>query len=163
MQNSGLLRRFAAMLYDALLLFAILMLASIPFVVPLGEGEDMESTYKLVYQLSMAAVIYMYFVGYWKTRGRTLGMQSWGLQIVNKDGQLPGLGQATVRFFAASIPWAFLVLGIYLLFLDQTAGAVICWAVFATGLLWQLWDKDKLALHDRFSGTRTVYVPRQKK
>ena len=162
MQNSGLIRRLAAMLYDALLLFALLMLASVPFVVPLG-GEDMESTYELIYQLAMAGVIYAYFVGYWVTRGRTLGMQSWGLQIVNKKGQTPSLGQATLRFFAGSISWACLILGFYLLLEDQLVAAAISWVCFGIGFLWQLWDKDTLALHDRLSGTRTVYVPRDKK
>ncbi len=161
MQNTGLVRRIAAMIYDALLLFAVLMLASAPFVVPLG-GEDMGSTYKLVYQLAMAAVIYAFFVGYWVTRGRTLGMQSWGLQIVNVQGQLPSLGQATIRFFAVCIPWACLVLGLNLLLAEQTLGAVASWAAFGVGFLWQLWDRNKLALHDRLSGTRTVFVPKEK-
>ncbi len=161
MQSAGLTRRIAAMVYDGLLLFAILMLASLPFVVPLGEEEEMQSTYKLVYQLAMAGVIYAYFVGYWKSRGRTLGMQSWGLQIVNNDGQLPTLGQSTLRFVAASAPWACLVLGIYLLvYQDQLAAAILSWACFALGYVWQLWDKAGLGLQDRFSGTRIVYIPR---
>ena len=159
MQNSGLLRRSAAMLYDALLLFALLMLASVPFVIPL-DGEDMASTYKLVYQLAMLGVIYAFFVGYWTTRGRTLGMQSWGLQIVNKDGRVPGLGEATVRFFAAGVSWAILVLGIYLLISGQTIAAGVSWLVCWILFFWQLWDRDKLALHDRLSGTRCVFVPK---
>ncbi len=161
MQSAGLMRRIGAMVYDGLLLFAILMLASLPFVVPLGEEEEMQSTYKLVYQLAMAGVIYVYFVGYWKSRGRTLGMQSWGLQIVNNDGRLPTLGQSTLRFLAASVPWAFLVLGFYLLFFqDQLAAAIVSWACFGLGYVWQLWDKAGLGLQDRFSGTRIVYIPR---
>lgn len=159
MQNSGLVRRVAAMIYDALLLFAVLMLASVPFVVPMG-GEDMESTYKLIYQLAMLAVIYLFFVGYWTTRGRTLGMQSWGLQIVNQDGNVPSLGQATVRFVAASSSWVCMLGGVYLLVSDQAAAAVVAWLVFAVIFFWQLWDKDTLALHDRLSRTRTVYVPK---
>ena len=161
MQSAGLMRRIAAMVYDGLLLFAILMLASLPFVVPLGEEEEMQSTHKLVYQLAMAGVIYAYFVGYWKSRGRTLGMQSWGLQIVNVDGQLPTLGQSTLRFVAASVPWACLILGIYLLvYQDQLAAAILAWACFVLGYVWQLWDKAGLGLQDRFSGTRIVYIPR---
>ena len=160
MENASLIRRVGAMIYDTLLLFAILMLASVPFVIPL-DGEDMESTYKLVYQLAMVGVIYAYFAGYWTTRGRTLGMQSWGLQVVNNDGRVPSLGQSTVRFLLASIPWAFLILYL-LLFLDQLAPAVICWALAGLSFTWQLWDKGGLALQDRFSGTRIVHIPRNK-
>ena len=122
----------------------------------------MESTYKLVYQLAMLGVIYAYFVGYWVTRGRTLGMQSWGLQIVNNGGKVPSLGQATLRFFVAGIPWALLVLGITLLVSGQIAAAVASWVVSALSFFWQLWDKNKLAPQDRLSGTRTVFVPRDK-
>jgi uncharacterized RDD family membrane protein YckC len=30
------------------------------------------------------------------------------------------------------------------------------------GFLWQLVDKDKLTWHDRISGTRLVYYPKEK-
>ncbi len=161
MQNTGLLRRLGAILYDSLLLLALLMLASVPFVIPL-DGEDMGSTYRFFYQLAMAGVMYAFFVGYWTTRGRTLGMQSWGLQIVNKDGQIPSVGQASLRFLAAGASCAFLILGFYWMVAEQLAGAIVAWSIFGLGFLWQLWDKDKLTWHDRASGTRLRYYPKDK-
>ena len=140
MQNAGLLRRVGAMVYDALLLFAVLMLATVPFIIAEG-GEAVEPRGNLLYQLTLFGVIYAFFVGYWSTRGRTLGMQSWGLQLVTGDDRQPTVREATIRFFAA----------------------VLSWLPLGLGFLWQLFDKDKLTWHDRLSGTRTVYIPRQKK
>lgn len=142
MRNTGLLRRIAAMLYDSLLLLALWFLATVPFIAVEG-GESIEAASGLMYylyQLTLVLVAYAFFVGFWCHRGRTLGMQSWGLQLQAADGTLPSLGAATLRFFAALLSW--LPLGL--------------------GFLWQIWDADHLTWHDRLSGTRLVYYPRNK-
>jgi len=137
MQNTGLLRRLAAIMYDTLLLFAILMLVGTPFVMMRG-GEAVPPMTDLFFRLTIGATIYLYFAVYWTRSGRTLGMQSWGLQLETSDGAKPTLGPASVRFFAA----------------------ILSWAPAGLGFLWQLWDKDKLTWHDRISGTRLVYYPK---
>lgn len=128
------------MLYDGLLLFAVLMLATVPFIAISG-GEAVEPAGNVLYRISLAVVIYFFFVAYWSTRGRTLGMQSWGMQLLTTDDRQPTVMQASIRFFAA----------------------ILSWAPAGLGFLWQLWDKDGLTWHDRISGTRTVYVPKRKK
>ena len=138
-QPSSLLRRLGAILYDALLVLALLFLATIPFIA-LRDGEPVESTGNLLYQLTLGIVIFVFFVGFWSHSGRTLGMQSWGLQLETKDGQIPSVGQASIRFFAA-IP---------------------SWLAVGLGFLWQLWDKDGRTWHDQLSGTRLVHYPKQK-
>ncbi len=139
MQNTGLLRRIAAMLYDALLVAALLFLATIPFIAIRG-GEPVETGDNLSYRVVLALVVYAFFVGFWSRSGRTLGMQSWRLQLETADGGMPSITTASLRFFAAII--SFLPLGL--------------------GFLWQVWDRDKLTWHDRISHTRIVYYPRDK-
>ena len=79
MQNTSLPRRAGAMLYDGLLIVAVLFLGTIPFVaVRAGESVDPGS---LPYQLAMATLVFVFYVGFWSRYGRTLGMQSWGLRI----------------------------------------------------------------------------------
>ena len=137
MNNTGLLRRIAAMTYDALLVCALLFLATIPFIAVRG-GEPVEIGDNAIYRLILILVTAGFFVGFWTWRGRTLGMQSWGLQLETMDGGKPTLATASVRFLAALVSWA-------------PAGL---------GFLWQLWDRDKLTWHDRISGTHIVHYPK---
>jgi uncharacterized RDD family membrane protein YckC len=140
MQNTGLIRRLAAIVYDALLNLALWIIAALVFI-GFNKGEAVETYQNLPLQIALATISFVFFVGYWTRVGRTLGMQSWGLQLETSDGQRPTLASASVRFFAALLSWA-------------PAGL---------GFLWQLWDKDKLTWHDRISGTRLVYYPKEKK
>ena len=136
MRNTGLLRRLGAIVYDSLLVAALLMLATVPFVAIRG-GEPVEPG-DYLYQGTLALVAWAFFVGYWTLRGRTLGMQAWRIQIEDDAGNRPGVGACTIRFLTAGISWA----------------------VFGIGFLWQLWDPQKLTWHDRASGTRLVYYPK---
>lgn len=137
--NAGLLRRIAAMLYDTLLVLALMFITTIPFVA-LRSGEPVEVGENLLYRLVLAAVVFAFFVGFWSRSGRTLGMQSWGLQLETMDGHVPSVAAASIRFFAAIL--SVIPLGL--------------------GFLWQLIDKDKRTWHDRISKTRLVYYPREK-
>lgn len=129
-------RRFGAMVYDALLVFALMFLATLPFIAmragqPVAAGDR-------VYQLTMFVVAYVFFTGFWWRAGRTLGMQSWGLSLETMDGKKAGLSRASLRFLAALISWLPVGLGFW----------------------WQLWDRDNLCWHDRLSGTRLSYRPK---
>jgi uncharacterized RDD family membrane protein YckC len=139
-ETAGFLRRIGAILYDSLLLFALWFLATLPFIaIRGGESVDSASGFlQLAYRLTLLLVAYGFFVGFWTTRGRTLGMQSWGLQLEEPDARIPGLGTATIRFFAA----------------------ILSWAPLGLGFLWQLWDRDGLAWHDRLSRSRLMHYPR---
>ena len=138
--NTGLLRRLAAILYDTLLVLAVLFMVTVPFIAVRG-GEPVEIGDNTWYRIALAIVIYAFFVGFWTRSGRTLGMQSWGLQLETMDGGRPTLATASVRFVAA----------------------IISWAPCGLGFLWQLWDRDKLTWHDRISGTRLAYYPKPAK
>jgi uncharacterized RDD family membrane protein YckC len=136
MKNTGLLRRISAMLYDGLLILALMFLTTLPFIAA-RSGGPVETNDNLLYQVILAVVVFSFFVGFWTRSGRTLGMQSWRLQLVDSDGGRPSFGAAAIRFFAALLSW--LPLGL--------------------GFLWQLWDGDQLTWHDRISKTHIVHYP----
>lgn len=137
MQNTSLLRRAGAMLYDGLLIVAVLFLGTIPFVaVRAGESVDPGS---LPYQLAMGTLVFVFYVGFWSRYGRTLGMQSWGLRIEDRNGNPPSLAKCSLRFVAA----------------------LLSWIPFGLGFFWQLTDRDGLTWHDRLSGTRLRHYPRK--
>ena len=140
MHNTGLLRRLAAMVYDALLVLALLIMATLPFVAVRG-GEPVETGENRLYQMTMLLVVYLFFAGFWSWSGKTLGLQSWRLRLERPDGTVPSFGTASLRF----------------------AAAILSWLPLGLGFLWQLWDKDKLTWHDRLSGTRIRYYPKTDK
>jgi uncharacterized RDD family membrane protein YckC len=137
MKNASLLRRFGAIIYDTLLVLAILFLITIPFIAVRG-GEPVATDDNLVYQASIAVALFLFFTGFWSRSGRTLGMQSWGLRVETPDGSIPTFKTASIRFFAAILSW--LPLGL--------------------GFFWQLWDAEQLTWHDRLSGTRLRHYPK---
>ena len=135
---ASLLRRLGAIIYDTLLIIALLFLATIPFLTATsGEAVNPET---LTHQLVLVAVVYLFLVGFWCRRGSTLGMLAWGLRVETDDGSLPSLGQSSIRFLVA----------------------IVSWLAFGLGFLWQLWDKGSLTWHDRFSKTRLMYYPKEK-
>jgi uncharacterized RDD family membrane protein YckC len=136
MTTASILRRFGAILYDTLLVLALMILGTLPFIAVRG-GEPVDPG-NLPHQLTLLAIAYLFFVGFWSGYGRTLGMQSWRLRIESFDGGKPRIAAASLRFFAA----------------------IISWLPAGLGFWWQLWDKDNLTWHDRISGTRLRYYPK---
>ncbi len=136
MTNTSLARRFGAIIYDSLLVLALLFLATLPFIGARG-GESVEPGTPL-HQITLLLVAYVFFVGFWSGYGRTLGMQSWRLRIETADGAKPSYAASSLRFFAA----------------------VFSWLPVGLGFWWQLWDADGLTWHDRISGTRLRYYPK---
>ncbi len=137
MQNTSLLRRLGAMLYDTLLVLALVIMTTYLFIA-FNDGEAIETNDNLEFQLVLVLVIFVFYVGFWARPGRTLGMQAWRLQLEASDGGKVDLGAASIRFFAALLSLA-------------PAGL---------GFLWSLWDKERLTWHDRISKTRIVHYPK---
>lgn len=126
----GLARRLAACLYDGLVLAAVLMVAGAVWVAFSRTAAAPGDWLFRGYLLLVSAI---FFGAFW-TRGETLGMRAWKLGLVGADGRPPGWGRALLRF----------------------ATAFISWAALGLGFLWVLVDRDRLAWHDRLSGTRLV-------
>ncbi len=130
---AGLFRRLAALLYDSLLLLAVLFIAT-AILLPLTDGVAFShNPFLTTYLLFISFFFYSWF---WMHGGQTLGMRSWKLQLRNINPGPITLWQALLRFMVA-IP-SLLLLG--------------------TGYLWMLIDRDKLTWHDRYSETRIVQL-----
>ena len=125
----GLLRRLAALLYDALLLFAVLFAATVPVLILTG-GEAVGAN-EPAYTAWLLAVSYVYFGWCWTGSGQTLGMRAWRMRVRTRDGARLGWRHALARFAAGLV----------------SIGAA------GLGLLWVAFDRERLSLHDRLSGT----------
>ena len=133
----GLLRRLGAMAYDVLLLLAILMMLSYPYVWLTG-GAKPGLFVKTLYQLYLLAICFLFYGGFWVRGGQTLGMRSWCIKLIRNDGR--------------PITW--------MIALKRFAYALLSLLCLGLGFLWVLYDHDKLAWHDRLSGTRLIWLPK---
>lgn len=135
-EPASLPRRLGAVIYDTLLLVALLMLGSFLYVPVVGDILPAPLG-RALYQIFLLAISFFYFTGFWVRGGQTLGLRTWKLRLVTRDGSSVTWTQATQRFVLALLSW--LCLGL--------------------GFLWVLVDREKLAWHDRLSGTRLVRLP----
>ena len=127
------------MIYDGLLLFALLMAAALPVV--LIAGENSEFVKSPAYQFYLYMVSFLFFGWFWTNGGQTLGMRSWKLQVVRDDGFSLGWDSALIRFL----------------------GATVSLCLFGIGFLWILFNSERRAWHDRFSKTRILHNPNSEK
>lgn len=135
--NAPLWRRLLAILYDGLLLAAVLMVAT-AVLLPLTGGEAIPKRGNTLYQLYLLAVGTGFFALFWRHGGQTLGMRAWRLRLQGAHGPV-SWREAWLRAGAALLSW--LPLGL--------------------GFAWSLIDRERLAWHDRLSGTRLVVTPRR--
>lgn len=126
----GLPRRLASMLYELLLLLAVVFIASFLFSALThfqGSGP-----LRPLFQIFLFAVMAAYFTWFWSRGRRTLAMKTWRLRIEEKDGGPLSPQRAFMRYCLA---WLCLT---------------------GVGILWALIDRERLFLHDRLAGTRLV-------
>lgn len=132
-------RRLAAILYDSLLLAAVLFMASL-LVLPL-MGDHPSGGAILAFRFYLLLIIFAFFAWFWTHGGQTLGMRAWRIRLQNRNPGPVTLWQVMLRFIIATFSW--LLLGF--------------------GFLWSLIDKEKLTWHDRYSMTELVVEPKEKK
>jgi uncharacterized RDD family membrane protein YckC len=138
-KSPGLVRRLAAMLYDLLLLFGVLVVAASIVVIPYMEILETAFPHRSWwFRVYLLAVICAYYAFHWTHGGQTLGMRAWRFRLLREDGTNLHVRDALSRLLWATVSLA-------------PGGA---------GLLWSLVDRDGLAWHDRLSHTRPVMLKR---
>lgn len=129
--------RIAVMVYELLLVTAVLFVAALPFLYLVGSAQS--GWLRHVFQFYLVGVLFAYFSAFWLRSGQTLAMKTWRIRLVNPNGAPVTLKQAALRFVLA-------LLGLLL------AGV---------GFWWALFDRDRQFFHDRIVGTRLIRVPRK--
>ena len=132
LQAPSIPRRLAAALYDALLMVAIMFIATYPFLAFFGDATQGWRRHLL--QAWIVFVVGSYFVWFWTRGGQTLPMKTWHIRLVRHDGAAVGTARAIHRFVLAML------------------GA----AALGLGFAWALVDRDRQFLHDRLSGTALI-------
>lgn len=114
-----LMRRFAAIFYDLLLLISVLFLAT-ALILPFNEGEAIKS-HREIYTLYLFVVSFVFYGWFWTHGGQTLGLRAWKLQILNNNFQPISWYQAFLRFSIAIFSWCFLGMGFFWIFIEKNS------------------------------------------
>ena len=142
--TAGLLRRLAAMVYDGLLVLAVLMIVTACFL-PFTGGEavtwERAPLLALSYWAALIGAILAYFGLPWTQRGQTLGMATWRLRVQRDDGFLLTWRDVAVRLGAS----------------------VLSWLPAGLGWVWALFDRERRTWHDCLSHSRVVVLPKARK
>jgi uncharacterized RDD family membrane protein YckC len=147
-QSAGLLRRLAALLYDAFLVAAIWMAMGFALQFIFGPDTSQIVDGRVQTDPLLNAIVFTgevftaatFYIWFWRRTGQTLGMIAWRIKAINAngDGGLMSLPQGLLRF---ALAWP----------------AFFC---FGLGYLWLYVDRNGDALHDKLSGTRVIILPK---
>jgi uncharacterized RDD family membrane protein YckC len=137
-QNASLVRRVGGIIYDFFLSISfIAVIAALTLFILQANGLkniQPDSTLSQVLFLYYLFLGFGFFSWFWTHGGQTLGMKAWKLKVLRLDNHPITFWDALARF-----------------------GLALCLPVISQ--LWCLIDKQGLALHDRFSGTKLIYIP----
>ena len=128
----SLMKRYLAVVYEAVLMLALTLVLTAVYVMLLGDASH--GWKRLGLQILLWGSIGAYFVRCWTVTGQTLASQTWKLKVVNRQGQLLDWQASLIRYVVASL-------------LLLPAGLTLWWAIL---------DKEQQFLHDRLLGSRLV-------
>jgi uncharacterized RDD family membrane protein YckC len=148
---AGFWRRVAAGAVDVFVLTAVFLVLDVAVTVALGHPLPKLSQLGPDYLVDVAIngdllaviglvlfgiVCFLYFFVFQAVRGQTPGQALVGIRVVDGYGQPP----SAVRSLA------------------RTAAFLPSWALFALGVVWIAFDREKRGLHDRLADTYVIVI-----
>ncbi len=130
----GFWRRILCMIYEFLLLIAVLFIAG--FIFHLVYHDTDSPYFRPVFQLYLFSVAGIYLIWFWTHGGQTLAMQTWKIRVISTNGERISIWQAIARYFFAVTSISF----------------------FGCGIIWALFDREGQFLYDRLAGTKIINV-----
>ncbi len=135
MQSAGFLKRILALVYDSLLIAAIVLVLSLLLVLVNGgypESGSFVSFIQFFILVFTGPIFYSYF---WiVNKGQTTGMQAWKIKLVTTDETELNINKTMLRCLISTISFACLGLG----------------------YLWILYHKDDLSWSDILTKTKVI-------
>lgn len=129
--NVSLLRRLGAISYDIFLSFSLVFFIIGVILIIFSDKHSQNNI--LIFVIAIVS-IYFYFTWSWVKGGQTLGMRAWKFKIVQSNNAPITHAQALLRF---TLAW-------------------VSFGLFGLGFFYQLWDENRLTLHDKYSHTQLM-------
>lgn len=130
MSPPSLIRRFAAIIYDLLLLISILFVAT-ALILPFNAGQAISHSQMGFYWFYLLTISFIFYGWFWTHGGQTLGLRAWNMQVLTIHGDRITWIQAFLRFSIA----------------------ILSWCALGLGFFWALIDTNKRCWHDKLSKT----------
>ncbi|HET7526716.1 MAG TPA: RDD family protein [Burkholderiaceae bacterium] len=145
-------RRLACMVYEAVLLFGVVMVAGLVYGMLTDQRHALRGNTGL--QVFLFIVLGVYFAGLWSINGQTLAMKTWHIRVQTADGRAPGLLRATLRYVAS---WLWFLPALASAHAAGIRSAAFMASVIVTGMaayaLLGRMRADRQWLHDVLCGT----------
>lgn len=160
--SAPLLRRFGSVLYEALLIAALILVTGFALL-PITPGAGVHALpiarapARAISFVVIVIVVGAYCVYFWSNGRRTLPMKTWRIAIVTRDGSPLSWQRALARYGASWIGPA-LAIAAYIALREAGHARQGFW-LLVTNLVWAFVDPERLFLHDRLAGTRLVTAP----
>ena len=135
MQSAGFLKRILALVYDSLLIAAIVLVLSLLLVFINGGYPDSGSFLSFIQFFILVVTGPIFYSYFWiVNKGQTTGMQAWKIKLVTMDETELNIKKTMLRCLISTISFAFIGLG----------------------YLWILYDKDDLSWSDILTKTKVI-------
>ena len=125
-------RRLLVMLYDAVILLGLLILAS-ALALPFGDANKV-AFHDAWFTLWLLVVCFAYLGACWRYGGMTVGMRAWRVKLICDDGREVSWPRCLLRFLVG----------------------MVSLGVFGLGILWSLLDSRNRCWHDLAAGTLII-------
>jgi uncharacterized RDD family membrane protein YckC len=158
--DASLRRRLAAMVYEGVILFGVVMIAGLIYSPLTEQRHALQGRHGLM--AFEFLVLAAYFIGFWSHGGQTIAAKTWQVRIVTRDGRPLTLWRTLARFLLTSLWFLPALLTAYVVgirsvydFLGVLAGGMVVYVVLALLL------PGRQFLHDHLCETRLARTPPQ--
>lgn len=157
MQVPGIVPRLLALVYETVLVAALLMVAGFVFqpvhgVLPPSLARGLQSLFLLL-------VLAMYFGWCWLRSGQTLALKTWRMRLVAPDGRPLDMRAAALRFVLGLLLYLpLLATSVWWFYQRQQAlpFVLLMLVLWLVNWGWALIDGERQLLIDRLAGTRLI-------
>jgi len=158
--SASLWRRLAAMVYDGLLMFAVLIVigaTTLPLTNGLGVSRD-----NPILSIYVFSAIFVFLGWFWTHGGQTLGMRAWKIRLLQKSGAAVNWQQAFFYYLLSLPSWGLVLVATFYSVLERHTPALRenfpPWLVYSLALIWFVVDHLPDNWREKVSGLRMFQV-----
>ncbi len=163
----SLKRRLACLMYEGLLLFGVVMIATYLYSALTQQRHALNGRHGL--QAFLFIVVAIYFVWFWSHGGQTVAMKAWHIRVVDTQGKPLSELKAFRRYI---LSWLWFLPALLWVWLWNMHGLVMVASTVGTGIIAYAalarWNPQRAFWHDVVNGSQLILqlpvigVPSQK-